>query len=100
MEDPAITFFDRMATIGGKFPDNSDNKEKSNTNEYTLDILDQLVAAEENYYANILLKCLKMCSTAFGMCELNSTVINIYSRCHCVELNLSYSHTTIQNWNY
>lgn len=66
-DDPAITFFDRMASVGGNFPDNSDNKQKSTANEYTMDILEQLVASEENYYANILLKCLKMCATAFGM---------------------------------
>lgn len=30
------------------------------------DLLEQLISNEENYIANILLKCLKLCPTAFG----------------------------------
>lgn len=101
-DDPAITFFDRMASVGGNFPDKSDNKEKSTGNEYTADILEQLVASEENYYANILLKCLKMCATAFGM-------YNVYrngNRVFQIEIlfsrvcNRSCSETAVQNGNY
>lgn len=65
-KDPAITFFDRMASVRDKCLEATD-KEKPSTTEYSLDILEQLVAAEENYYANILLKCLKLCTSAF--CE-------------------------------
>lgn len=65
VQDPAITFFDRLASDGGKLLDQT-AKEKSSTTEYSLDALDQLIASEENYYANILLKCLKLCTTAFG----------------------------------
>lgn len=65
LKDPAITFFDRLASDGGKLLDET-TTEKTTTNEYSLDVLDQLVASEENYYANVLLKCLKLCTTAFG----------------------------------
>lgn len=64
-KDPAITFFDRLASDGGKMLDQP-TKDTPTTTEYSLDVLDQLVASEENYYANVLLKCLRLCTTAFG----------------------------------
>lgn len=42
------------------------NKEQADANDYSMDVLEHLVASEENYYANVLLKCLKLCPSAFG----------------------------------
>lgn len=42
--------------IESLFQNNDDNDE----------LLEQLIANEENYIANILLKCLKFCPSSFG----------------------------------
>lgn len=45
-----------------------------NNDDKEIELLEQLIANEENYIANILLKCLKLCPTSFGMRSLNKTL--------------------------
>lgn len=47
---------------------NNDEKEQ---------LLEQLIANEENYIANILLKCLKFCPSSFGT-RLKYRAVHIY----------------------
>lgn len=63
LQDPAIKFFDKMADD----LNNHGNVESLFQNDDDKDeLLEQLIANEENYIANVLLKCLKFCPNSFG----------------------------------
>lgn len=62
-QDPTIKFFDKMADeLNNHVNDDSSFQNNDDKEE----LLDQLIANEENYIANILLKCLKFCPSSFG----------------------------------
>lgn len=53
--------------------DAAEQKQHSaNDDENGMAMLEQLISNEENYTANILLKCLKLCPSAFGGMKLLS----------------------------
>lgn len=68
-QDPAITFFDKMAS--GQSPQITNNLQILKDDENSIVILERLISNEENYYANILLKCLKLCPSLFGIQNFN-----------------------------
>lgn len=65
LNDPAIKFFDNMAMQGGistpTIATNFNNSELDG-----VELLEQLIFEEETNIANILLKCVKLCPSAFG----------------------------------
>lgn len=61
-QDSKIDFFNRILQYNDGFNEgNSKMCEQS-----SCELLSQLISAEENYIANVLLKCLKLCPNAFG----------------------------------
>lgn len=67
INDPAIQFFDKMAREGesdvGILED-----EQLGISEYSgIELLDQLINDEETNIADILLKCVKLCPSVFGI---------------------------------
>lgn len=55
--DSSMAFFDKMASIA----QSSDIKSDAN-----IDHLEKMISTEENYFAFILLKCLRLCPSIFG----------------------------------
>ncbi|KAG4065560.1 hypothetical protein HA402_013330 [Bradysia odoriphaga] len=75
--DPAIKFFDKMASE----LNNQGNVESLFQNDDDTDeLLEQLIANEENYIANILLKCLKFCPSSFDKQPSKAEVIKWVNR--------------------
>lgn len=75
--DPAMSFFDRMASVrSNATPPSSittivaSDKIPPKSDPTNADYLDRLVSSEENYFAFILLKCLKICPSVFGKLKL------------------------------
>lgn len=73
INDPAMSFFDRMASVRSSSPPLSslattvaDEQVPPKQDPSNADYLERLVSSEENYYAFILLKCLKICPSVFG----------------------------------
>lgn len=71
--DPALSFFDQMASVRSTSPPFSsmmttiaDEPIATKQDPANADYLERLVASEENYFAFILLKCLKICPSVFG----------------------------------
>lgn len=60
-QDPTMAFFDKMATISTLTAEN--NVKNDNTN---IDHLEKMISTEENYFAFILLKCLRLCPSIFS----------------------------------
>lgn len=63
LQDPTIDFFDKLVILND-FEDA--NKKAANSEQSGCDLLEQLICNEENYIANVLLKCLKLCPNSFG----------------------------------
>lgn len=64
VRDPSMAFFDKLASVQSSNVDNNTKIEQTetNNNEY----LEKMITNEENYFAFILLKCLKLCPSIFG----------------------------------
>lgn len=45
-----------------------------------IELLEELISNEENYVANILLKCLKLCPSAFGKQSSKADIIKLVTR--------------------
>lgn len=70
---------------------NHSNEENlfQDTDEKDDELLEQLIANEENYIANILLKCLKFCPNSFGAIILD---------CMFLTLTVFFNrHTAVEN---
>lgn len=61
-QDPSMAFFDKMVSA------QSPRTEKKIDNESNNDYLEKMVSNEENYFAFVLLKCMQLCPSIFGMC--------------------------------
>lgn len=61
LKDPALSFFDKLVANEATLADASINAGNVN-----VDYLDKLVKCEENYFFNILVKCMRICPTVFG----------------------------------
>lgn len=77
VNDPTMSFFDRMASVKLSEPTSQLSCSSTTANianerippkpdPPNADYLERLVSNEENYYAHILVKCLKICPSVFG----------------------------------
>lgn len=83
LKDPAIRFFDNMANQN----DNQTNDEifQTKNDPNGTDLQEQLIANEENYIANILFKCLKLCPSSFGIYNITYDKNTYYFYCFCLD---------------
>lgn len=71
LQDPTIDFFDKMV-FSNEFVN---DRAAPISDQSGTDLLDQLISNEENYIANVLLKCLKLCPNSFGKLKFVSYIL-------------------------
>lgn len=64
VRDPSMAFFDKLTSVQPNNVDNNTKIEETETN--NTEYLEKMITNEENYFAFILLKCLKLCPSIFG----------------------------------
>lgn len=69
VNDPTIKFFDNMASGQPLYNQNNSYNQLEG-----IELLEQLIYDEENNFANILLKCIKLCPSSFGQFNATPTI--------------------------